>query len=75
MSWATSMSIPMSCIIVIFIRVENELLTLPDHLRLPPVLVGFVLLICVVFIVDHCMAICSFSFGNCVVCPSSIYGF
>ena len=25
--------------------------------------------------VNRCLSICSFSFGHCVVCPSSIYGF
>ena len=24
---------------------------------------------------DRCLSICTFSFGHCVVCPSSIYGF
>ena len=25
--------------------------------------------------VDRCLSFCTFSFGNCVVCSSSIYGF
>jgi len=25
--------------------------------------------------VDHCLSFCTFSFGHCVVCSSSIYGF
>jgi hypothetical protein len=29
---------------------------------------------CVCF-VDRCLSICTFSFGHCVVCSSSIYGF
>ena len=29
---------------------------------------------CVCF-VDRCLSFCPFSFGHCVVCPSSIYGF
>jgi hypothetical protein len=32
------------------------------------------LVLCVCF-VDHCMSFCPFSFGHCVVCPASIYGF
>ena len=32
------------------------------------------LVLCVCF-ADRCLSFCSFSFGHCVVCPSSIYGF
>jgi hypothetical protein len=32
------------------------------------------LVLCVCF-VDRCFSFCLFSFGHCVVCPSSIYGF
>jgi hypothetical protein len=32
------------------------------------------LVICVCF-VDRCLSFCTFSFGHCVVCSSSIYGF
>ena len=55
--------------------VEQELLTLPDHMSSPPVLSGvrvtpsLVLYVC---FVDRWM---SFSFGHYVVCSSSIYGF
>ena len=28
-----------------------------------------------VYFVDHCLSFCPFSFGHCVVCSSSIYGF
>ena len=58
--------------------VEQELLTLPEHLSSPPVFSGvpltqsFVLYVC---FVDRCLFFCSFSFGHCVVCSSSIYGF
>ena len=58
--------------------VEQELLTLPEHLSLPPVLGGahvtrsLVLYVC---FVDRCLSFCTFSFGHCVVCSSSIYGF
>ena len=44
----------------------------------PPVVSGvrgtwsLVLYVC---FVDHCWSFCPFSFGHCVVCPSSIYGF
>ena len=58
--------------------VEQELLTLPEHLGSKPrFLVGFVLLdlvFCVVFLYQ-CLSICPFSVGNCSVCPSLIYGF
>ena len=30
--------------------------------------------LCVCF-VDRCLSFCTFYFGHCVVCPSSIYGF
>ena len=32
------------------------------------------LVLCVIF-VDCCLSLCTSSFGHCVVCPSSIYGF
>jgi hypothetical protein len=58
--------------------VEQELLTLPEHLCSPPpplFLVGFVLLdaLCVCF-VDCCLSFFTFSFGYCALCSSSIYG-
>jgi hypothetical protein len=58
--------------------VEQELLTLPEHLSSPPVFSEvrdtryLVLYVC---FVDHCLSFCTFSFGHCVVCSSSIYGF
>jgi len=58
--------------------VEQELLTLPEHLSSPPVFSGvrvtrsLVLYVC---FVDRCLSFCTFSFGPCVVCSSSIYGF
>ena len=59
-------------------RVEQELLTLPEHLISPTVLSGVrvtgSLVLCVCF-VDRCLSLCSFSFGHCVVCSTSIYGF
>ena len=58
--------------------VEHELLTLPEHLSSPPVFSGvrvtrsLVLYVC---FVDRCLSFCTFSFGHCVVCSSSINGF
>ena len=58
--------------------VEQELLTLPEHQSLPLVVSGvrvtqsLVLYVC---FVDRCLSFCPFSFGHCVVCSSSIYGF
>ena len=58
--------------------VEQELLTLPEHPSSPPVFsvvrVARSLAWCVCF-VDCCLSVCAFSFGHCVVCSSSIYGF
>ena len=57
--------------------VEQELLTLPEHLSSTPVLNGVRVtrssVLCVCF-VDRCLSLCTFSFV-CVVCSSSIYGF
>jgi hypothetical protein len=56
---------------------EQDLLTLPDRLISPPVLVGFVLLdlkFSVYCFVDYCVSFCLFSLDPCVVCPL-IYGF
>ena len=56
--------------------VEQELLTLSEQLSSPPVFSGvrvtwsLVLYVC---FVDHCLSFCTFSFGHCVVCSSSIY--
>ena len=59
-------------------QVENELLTLPEHLKSPPVFSGVCvtrsLVLCVCF-VDRGVSFCPFSFGHCVVCSSSKYGF
>ena len=32
-------------------------------------------LVLYVYFVDRCLSFCTFSFGHCVVCSSSIYGF
>ena len=58
--------------------VEQELLTLPEHLSPPPVFSGvrvtrsLVLCVC---LEDCCLSFCIFSLGHYVVCSSSIYGF
>jgi hypothetical protein len=58
--------------------VEQELLTFPEHLSSPPIFSGvcatrsLVLYVC---FVGRCLSFCTFSFGHCVVCSSSIYGF
>ena len=58
--------------------VEQELPTLPEHLSSTPVFSGvrvtrsLVLYVC---FVDRCLSFCTFTFGHCVVCSSSIYGF
>jgi hypothetical protein len=58
--------------------VEQTLLTLPIHIHSPPgfseVRVTRSLVLCVSF-VDRYLSYCPFSFGHCVVCPSSSYGF
>jgi hypothetical protein len=50
--------------------VEQELLTLPEHLSSHPVCNGVrvtrSLVLCVYF-VDRCLSFCTFSFGHCVV--------
>jgi hypothetical protein len=57
--------------------VEQERITLPEHLSSPPVFSGvrfarsFVL--CV--LLGRCLSVCLFSSGHCVVCLSSISGF
>ena len=54
--------------------VEQELLTLPDHMSSPPAISGVrvtrSLVLCVCF-VNRCLSFCTFSFGH----SSSIYGF
>ena len=55
-----------------------ELLTLPEHLSSLPVFSGIRVarsLVLYVCFVDRCLFSCPFSFGHCVVCSSSIYGF
>ena len=58
--------------------VEQQLLALLEHLNSPPVFsevrVTRSLVLCVCF-VDRCLSSCTFSFGHCVICSSSIYGF
>ena len=52
--------------------VEQELLILPEHPVFSGVRVTRSLVLCICF-VDRCLFF--FSFGNCVVCSYSIYGF
>jgi len=58
--------------------VEQELLTIPEHLRSRPgfsgVSVDLSLGLCIVFCTSL-LVHCPFSFGHFVVCSSSIYGF
>ena len=82
----TSRSFPRSCRITGFVTrltrrvslVEQELLILPEHLSSPPVFSevhvtrSLVLYVC---FVDRCLSFYIFSFGHCVVCFSSTYGF
>jgi hypothetical protein len=82
----TSRSFPHSWLITWFVSrltwlvplVEQELLTLPEHLSSLPGFSGvrvtrsLVLYVC---FIDRCLSFCTFSFGRCVVCSSSIYGF
>jgi len=82
---STSRSFPHSWLITGFVTrltrqmplVEQALLTLPEHPSSPLVFSGvnvtrsLVLYVC---FVDPCLSFCTFSFGHCVVCSSSIYG-
>ena len=58
--------------------VEQQLLTLPEHMSSSPVFNGVrvtqSLVLCICF-VDRCLSFCTFSFGHCVVCSSLIYWF
>ena len=83
---STSRSFPHSRLITGFVArltrrvplVEQELLTLPEHMSSPPVFSGIrvtrslALFVC---FVDCCLPFCTCSFGHYVVCSSSIYGF
>ena len=83
---STSRSFPHSRLITEFITrltwrvplVEQEQHTLPEHLSSPPVFSGVgvtrSLVLCLYF-VDRCSSFFTFSFGHCIVCPSSIYRF
>ena len=57
---------------------EQKLLTILEHQRLPSVFMGDLvtrsLVLCVCF-VYRCLFFCPFSFGHCVVYSSMIYGF
>ena len=50
--------------------VKQELLTLMEHLRSPPVFSGVCVAWSLVFcFVNHCLSFCLFSLGHCIVCP------
>ena len=51
--------------------VDQELLTLPEHLSSTLVISG----VCVARSLVSCVVFCRSLFYHCVVCPSSIYGF
>jgi len=58
--------------------VEQELLTLLEHMSSPPVFSGVHItrsLVLCTFVYVLEIIVCTFSFGHCVVCSSSIYGF
>jgi hypothetical protein len=83
---STSLSFPHSWLVTGFVTrltrrvplVEQELLTLPEHLSSLPVFGevrvtrSLVLREC---FVERCLSLCTSSFGHCVVCSSSIYEF
>ena len=58
--------------------VKQELSTFPEHMCSPSVISGvrvirsLALYVC---FVDRCLSFCAYSFGHCVVCSSSKYGF
>jgi hypothetical protein len=83
---STSRSFPHSWLITGFVTrltrwvslVEQSLLTLTEHLSSHPLFSGVRInrsLDIYVWFVYRCLSFCIFSFGHCVVCSSSIYGF
>ena len=75
---STSRSFPHSWLITGFVVILTRRVPLVENLSSPPVFsevrVTRFLVLCVCF-VDRCLSLRPFSFGHCVVCPSSIYGF
>jgi hypothetical protein len=63
--------LPLLCLCIVFLLylLLNES---PSGFSGIRVTQSLVLYIC---FVDRCLSLCPFSFGHCVVCPSSIYGF
>ena len=58
--------------------VVQEFRILPEHLSSPLVFSGVRVtrsLVLCVLVSDRCLSLCLFSFGHCIVCPSSIYAF
>ena len=74
----TSRSFLHSLLITGLVARVTRLLPLVEHLSSPPVFskvrVTQSLVLCVCF-VDRCLSFYTFTFGHCVVCPSSMYGF
>ena len=72
----TCLETHVACSDGVVVYYHNELL--PEHPNSPLVFskvrVTRSLVLCAWF-VDRCLSFCPFSFGHCVVCPSSIYGF
>ena len=51
-------------------------ITIPSYISTPSVFSGVrVTRSLVLCFIDRCLSFCPFSFGHCVVCPSSMYGF
>jgi hypothetical protein len=55
--------------------VEQELLTILEHMSSPPVFSEVRVTRSLVLCVDRCLSCYTFTSGHCVVCPSLIYGF
>ena len=74
----TSRSFPHSRLITGFVTSLTRRVPLVEQLSSSPVFNGASvtqsLVLCVCF-VDRCLSFCTFSFGHCVVCSSSIYVF
>ena len=77
-NWIIKMLLSKYTEVMAFKKGKWELITLPEHLRPPPVFGGVRLTRCLVLWVMFCkslFAYLSFFFGHSVVCSSSIYGF
>ena len=57
---------------------KKKCFTIPEHLSSPPFFSGIRVtrsLVLYVCFIDCCLSFCTFSFGHCLVCSSSMYGF